>query len=121
MENTNLNKEKFFALYWGQKVLNPYSLLTFKNTSVLQNVSAMQLVNIRENDYLQLKSLESISDEDAQKLGCENKKDFDYFFKINGYRGFFPDEADKLRELGYLIGYNSLTPDQIISYGWAKI
>lgn len=111
MENTRLNQAKFNALYWEQKVgCSRYS----KNFTINKS-------NIGSVEYLQLKSLQSISDEDAQKIGYENKKEFDDCFKINGFKGFFTDEADKLRELGYLIGYNGLTPDQIISYGWAKI
>lgn len=116
MENTILNFKKFASLYYGQKVFK------CKERNGLLLVNEQSLLEATQTDYLQLKSLQSISDEDVQNLPTEynNAEDFKNMLEeTNGYLN--QEESDKLRELGYLIGYNSLTPDQIIEYGWAKI
>jgi hypothetical protein len=33
----------FFAQYFGQRILNPYSLLTYTNTGVIKEINAVQL------------------------------------------------------------------------------
>lgn len=128
MENTILNKEKFFALYWGQKVLN---------TGVTGGIVILNSSwNLKHPDFfLQLKSLQSITDEDAleiSKIFHVNKGKHRVKNGKNIIKSFMNDDVfigsfgrvgrchDFLRSKGYLIGYNGLTPDQIISYGWAK-
>ncbi|MGU3377680.1 hypothetical protein [Chryseobacterium sp. M5A1_1a] len=56
MENTLENKSKFFARYWGQEVLNGNGLI----------YSATMKTKLSDNgDFLELKPLSSITDEDA--------------------------------------------------------
>lgn len=60
MENTILNKEKFFALYWGQEVGQ-------KEGNVMGIDYKIDWSNMRtivDKEYLKLKSLSEISDED---------------------------------------------------------
>lgn len=66
MENTEQNKVKFFAQYWGQKVfVNP--ILTPKpvsNTYIFEYPEPEDI----EQEYLELKPLSSITDEDAYQV-----------------------------------------------------
>lgn len=58
-ENTLENKAKFFAQYWGQKVLS--------SSYHYPNIYEVNRGNIRteEQDFLELKPISKISDEDA--------------------------------------------------------
>lgn len=62
MENTLENKAKFFAHYFGQKVLN----IGLKHLSVL-NYDYLNPDDVNEN-HLELKPLQSITDEDVLKI-----------------------------------------------------
>lgn len=66
MENTEQNKVKFFAQYWGQKVfVNP--ILTpepVSNTYIFEYLEPEDI----EQEYLELKPLSSITDEDAYQV-----------------------------------------------------
>lgn len=124
MENTILNKEKFVTQHWGQKVgCSRYS----KNFTINKS-------NIGSVEYLQLKSLQSISDGDCVELFdllIPNHVNDDKDVKIRNVKRWIESEEHFLKEAeiilsflrskGYLISYNGLTPDQIIEYGWAKI
>jgi hypothetical protein len=66
-------KCRFFAQYFGQRILNPYSLLTYTNTGVIKEINAVS--NIRDNDFIELKSLSKITDEDAYKIPYRNSSD----------------------------------------------
>ena len=61
MENTLENKSKFFAIYWGQEV-------AIQNdgggTGFVYDINEYTITDIRY-DFLELKSLSQISDEDA--------------------------------------------------------
>ena len=58
-------KIKFFAQYFGQTLLNPYSLLTYTNTGILKEINPVQLSGIIENDFIELKSLSNYTKEDS--------------------------------------------------------
>lgn len=58
MKNTLENKAKFFAQYWGQEVYGWHD----------GNTTNFQSLNITEDEFLILKPLSSISDEDAIKV-----------------------------------------------------
>src|SRR5690606_7111537 len=62
MENTIENKAKFFALYWGQEIMKE-SDNDLNETVYFANPHANQ--SKISNYYLELKTLSSISDEDA--------------------------------------------------------
>ena len=57
-ENTLENKAKFFAQYWGQHVL-------YFTSDFLRKIDNLTLDSIENDDYLELKPLSQISDEDA--------------------------------------------------------
>lgn len=117
----NKEKARFFAQYWGQKVLR------------LTPVDLVE-VNIPTHGYLELKNLANITDEDAiwicnmlnnnswkktdnQKIKhgkyLSGKKDF---IQLYGKSWL----VDELRRRGYLVPFNGKTPETIIKKGWAK-
>lgn len=60
MENTLENKAKFFALYWGQKVVKYNDI--FEDAT---HVDFVDFIDMKDKSFLILKPLSSISDEDA--------------------------------------------------------
>ena len=123
MENTILNKSKFFAQYWWQEVF----ILNDKKYNITK--SRFNLDTLKRNCYLELTPLSMISDEDAVKLPhkeYDNNKVFyksanDFLENIKVFGFFTSDEADKLRELGYAIDFNGLSVEQLVEYGWVKL
>ena len=57
-ENTLENKAKFFAQYWGQYVL-------YFTSDFLRKIDNLTLDSVENDDYLELKPLSQISDEDV--------------------------------------------------------
>ena len=57
-QNTLENKSKFFAQYWGQHVL-------YFSSDFLRKIDNLTLDSIENDDFLELKPLSQISDEDA--------------------------------------------------------
>lgn len=119
MENTISNKERFFALYWGQFIGRQI------NISFNYSISSSNLRNI-EDDYLELKSLSSISEEDAVAIGFLGARNFHSCVESYGFEKVFNTMIshygiDYLRSKSYLVGFNGLTPEQILSYGWARL
>ena len=57
-QNTLENKAKFFAQYWEQHVL-------YFSSDFLRKIDNLTLDSIENDDYLELKPLSQISDEDA--------------------------------------------------------
>jgi recombinational DNA repair protein RecT len=125
----NAVKCRFFAQYFGQRILNPYSLLTYTNTGVIKEINAVQLSNIRDNDFIELKSLSKITDEDAYKIPYRNSSD-----EIIGYYtanslidninciGFYTnEEIDSLRALSYAVPFMGYSVDDLVSFGWVQL
>ena len=143
-ENNPKNKILFFSQYMGQKVfVNPMLSQTPVNNIYLFDVD-IDLQEDIDSEYLELKSLSKISDDDAILiLEIINGKSISTYTpedlivakeEVKELFSLFIEELDdrikissviyamdKLRELGYLINWNGLTPEQIIKYGWAKI
>jgi len=68
MENTIENKGKFFALYWGQRVLMyPKDNLAGRSGGI-DVVNWLISTEVSLNGFLELKPLSQISDEDAIEL-----------------------------------------------------
>lgn len=112
MENTLENKAKFFAFYWGQKV--------FKS-SINQDVPHKNTFgkSIRHNDFLELKPISSISDEDAHFLGYSDAKSATTtYFKTLGKN---TNDADYLRSRGYALPWMWLSVEELVRRGWVKL
>lgn len=104
MENTLENKVKFFAQYWGQKVMT--------NGRSLFEVSYLD--EPRDNEYLELKNIDHITDEEVDMLGFD---DVNHFF----IAGDVNNMKDELRLLGFAVEWAGWSVEELISFGWIKL
>ena len=122
MENTLENKAKFFALYWGQKII----------ASEKFNSDSRYLIDgckIIDYEYLELKPLSSISGEEAKQVarleGFIERLFASGIMVIDTYAGIedrMPASiVDYLRSRGYALPYMGITVEQQIEYGWVKL
>lgn len=111
---TQIEKEALFAQYWGQKVATEKH---FEEVQLIEVNSPLALGTV-ENYYLQLKSIESITDEDAKLLGWETAKGLLEWFALHPMTR---EEADMLRKLSYLLPFRQYSTEQLIEQGIAKI
>ncbi|MDV3508979.1 hypothetical protein CMU89_16995 [Elizabethkingia anophelis] len=124
MENILKNKAAFFAQYWGQRVLN------YRGSTGLMQISALSLKKSAVKiNWLELKSLEDITEEDLNycsqicfkntRMTFASVKDY---LEQNYLFGFFMDEeVDYLREKGYAVQWRGLSVEKQIEYGWIKL
>lgn len=126
MKNTLEDKAKFFAQYWGQKVLK------INNLGMLIPLK-VKLDQI-QNGYLELKSLSQISNEDAIELGKvlskyiaspNSKTGNEYYIALcrNHIKVSMKlcDFVDKARELGYAAPYNGVSVETLIEWRWIRL
>ena len=142
-QNTLENKAKFFAQYWGQKV--------FK-TSIKQKIPHKNNFgkSIEFNDFIELKPLPQITDEDAielMRLKIESKgvvdiktieienKTLDGYTFIVKYKNWDDERVgfvfnghtnplsfyDYIRSKGYALPWMDLSVEDLIEYGWVKL
>ncbi len=112
MENITPNKAKFFAQYFGQKILCEAPNIKYR---VIRKWDWSY-----ENYYLELTPLSNISDEDAEKVGCIDAIDFLGIYE-SCYDTLMLTETDYLRSKGYALPYNGLSVEQLIKFGWIKL
>jgi len=134
MENTIKNKSKFFAQYWGQKVL------VFNDQGQYVKGGRYEVDGSVDNhSFLELKPLSSISDEDAIKVfdkvfpNSLPTNDYDkietikevYENEFRVYRFLGLDDStsfiDACRALEYALPFNGLSIKKQIEYNWVKI
>ena len=142
-ENTLENKAKFFAQYFGQHVL--YFTYDF-----LRKIDNLTLDSIENDDYLELKPLSHISNEDAielMRLKIESKgivdietieienKTLDGYTFIVKYKNWDDERVgfvfnghtnplsfyDYLRSKGYALSWMDLSVEDLVNYGWVKL
>lgn len=148
MKNILDNKRRFFALYWGQQIMR----LNFdhpENTDVYE-IDRHNMHSIEEEEYLELKPLSSITDEDAIELskfqlwneGKEyemidsNKKRDEYLIKhakfdikdseieqkhTNLDQSLYAKSYDFLRSKGYALPYLGISVETLVEWGWVKL
>lgn len=124
MENKLENKERFFAMYWGQKVMK-------KNIDGLENFITEPdgfIRSISNEVFLVLKPLSAISDEDASSLrGFINKGDFLFYLRKCKNQYDFIDSnlslenLDYLRSRGYALPWMGLSVEELVNRGWVKL
>ena len=142
IENTLENKAKFFAVYWGQNIGGARSLVSE------MYYNDLEVNNGNEIEYINLRQLSSITDEDAIAVARLNKRiNWNIGHNPKVWKNSFGDtvvsngegfgsiytrtivtdmdylsleQCDFLRSRGYLLPWMGLTPDEIIGYGWAK-
>lgn len=123
-------KEKFFALYIGQKVLCD---------NIIKNMLLNKSWNWRHDDFwLELKSLSEITYDDLKEVGYriinrERNKKYDAFSLEDGKAwirgGMKPimglsecaDVVDYLRTRGYAIPFMGITVEKMIEANWIKL
>ena len=144
MKNTLENKEKFFALYWGQDILkiplivgSPQRFLT---SVVISHSEWIDRVNV---GHLELKPLSQITDEDAIEVADILKVKSDEQIKIilgekhnridavkriiNSENGTgvstkrFIEAIDFLRSKGYALPWMGISVEEQIEFGWVKL
>lgn len=137
MENTVNNKMAFFAQYWGQKVLH------IRNSPIPFHLSSMKPSDILESDYLSLKALSSISDEDAIEVAKILTPEIETFGRVHEFKedileiflgqigfddlsgefligGLF-SAYDHLRSKSYLLPFMGLSVETLVEYGWVRL
>ena len=139
MENTLKNKEKFFAQYWGPKICFTETCNGYYKTFV----EYCLIEGISKEDYLELKPISQISDEDAIEVfdilfsKIANHKEKPKYFKIEygslwskcvGKETFgqlFPasyiEMIDYLRSKGYALPFMGISVETLIYWGWLKL
>lgn len=146
MENNLENKARFFAQYWGQKIV--YDEFMRRVDILCVDVALGNSQNSIFQDYsLTLKPLSSITDEDA--IGVA-KFEFDFFncldidvkavrdlskvsvvllrdntflakIQVNNPYKLNVNEIDYLRSKGYATPYMGLSVETMVEYGWIKL
>lgn len=132
MENTIQNKEKFFGVYMGVECrMSP----EYVNVEIYIESGLCST-----HDYLLLKPLSSITDEDAKEIfvihyeeyveGCNDIGDVrDYINEyISGRSWDYPtifltliNTIDYIRSKGYALPWMGLSVETLIDYGWVKL
>lgn len=109
------DKARFFAQYWGQKVL--YSAL-YGGIVAVQSYY-LHKDNIHGRDYILLKPLSLISDEDAEAIGFSSGESARTTFLKS--LGALRIEADYLRSKGYALPYLNYSVEDLIQMNWIKL
>lgn len=128
MENALENKAKLFAIYYGQRVLcvknGDPALMPLSHWNTIQTYAHF-------NDaWLQLKSLASITDEDAAGMPTFNWPSAERLLQYYSYKDLRldlflkdlkPIDYDYLRSKGYALPWMGLSVEKQIEYNWIKI
>ena len=132
-QNTLENKAKFFAQYFGQHVL-------YFSSDFLRKIDNLTLNSIEDDDFLELKPLSQISDEDAIEVskifglghlqGAIKELILSIFrtsindsgttSSTNGIKNWI-QVFDYLRSKGYALPYMDLSVEDLVEYGWVKL
>lgn len=135
MENTVENKAKFFAQYWGQRVLSVKQSDGGRDKWVVDGDVLNEIKGFK-NDYLELKTLSQITDEDSIEVGKIITKgitlpiNFNLTlhgrlyvgdFKKQSYKDSVLEVVDFLRSKSYSLPYMDLSVENMIEYGWIKL
>lgn len=132
MTPTIEEKQEFFAQYFGQDVL-----VLYPNSCTNKCYIELSYNRNIEDDYLELKDLKNITDEDATQVAkyrYENPKMMLYaeigkiiiFNYINqsknkGEHELELFEIDFLRSKGYALPFRQYSVEQMIEFGWIKL
>ena len=133
LENTLENKARFFAQYFGQHVL-------YFSSDFLRKIDNLTLDSVENDDYLELKPLSQISDEDAIEVskifglghlsGAIKELILSIFrtsindsgttSSTNGIKNWL-HVFDYLRSKGYALPWMDLSVEDLVEYGWVKL
>ena len=120
-QNTLENKARFFAQYWGQYVL-------YFTSDFLRKIDNLTLDSVEDDDFLELKPLSHISDEDAIEIskeypafGSDIRNSVKELFQEFDVLELSIKTVDYLRSKGYALPYMHLSVENLIEYGWIKL
>lgn len=128
------DKARFFAAYWGQTVVQSPKLI--KGALISVNTWVLWKDERVEESYLELTSLDQITDEHAIEVhrlcGHDSAIRPEYIQAFcNGYFNAAIDNpfgqdmsravADSLRSKGYLVPFDKYSCEQLLEMGWTKI
>jgi len=138
MENTLENKAKYFAQYWGQKVLS--NVDTGRIFTPFIDVFALRTDCIAKTDLLNLKPLSSITYEDAIEVAKHQLYEPEKMYPLSigfdvedefmvclqtlrhdHYEVVNINAIDYLRSKGYALPWMGLSVGKLIEYGWLKL
>ena len=113
-EAFNKDRGSFIALYWGQEVL--------VNSSTGETLHVDQSKVLEHKSWsLLLKSLENISNEDANHCGFGSIKTAQLRLLSGDFiPNLYLDSSDYLRSKGYLLPFRQYSTEEILSMGWAR-
>lgn len=120
MENRLENKAKFFGQYYGQKVLRNRLL----NDQIPPAPVGMFQLTESEYQYLELKSISEIVDDDFLEVMCKIfpfqprssfKKGRIYMDHLN------VNQCDYLRSKGYALPFMEVSVEKLVEYGWVRL
>ena len=131
-------KQKIFTLYWGQEiVIMPHFTKPQEPMCVFQYWydEIFESVTVGDESCLHLKSLQSITDEDAIECGfmqCDDESSANYGMSASGcfvdalsspnFYGILDLHAiDYLRSRGYALPYMDWSVDELIESGVFKL
>lgn len=127
---------RFFALYWSQKVfVNP-----ILSTEPVANIYGFDIPDPDdfEHEFLELKPLSSISDEELNRIefgGALDQITVEFFPDNYNNHWVVKDvdglevgagylcckDFDYLRSRGYALPYMGVSPDTLVEWGWVKL
>lgn len=118
MENTLENKARFFAQYFGQKVLK---IIDNETPFLVSGDGSRKRLLLA---YLELTPLSQISDEDRHEVSGDlamsiNEYGCEYSFEGLVEWGIY--DADYLRSKGYALPYMGLSVEDLVNRGWVKL
>ena len=119
-------KCRFFAQYWGQKLVAHTEDLKVDGIKELR-YEPRTVINFKEieTSCLVLKSLSKITDKDAISMyrGLErNYESANQFLEDYKSIGFLEQsEVDFLRSKGYAVPYMEYSVDELVKIGWVKL
>lgn len=131
MENNFENKARFFAQYYGQNVKK--SFLPEQTSLQVIDRDVFWIGHLIINGYLELKSLEYITDEDAKAISEIEKDSSTEDPVVRGkalirdfeYTSLDPlkviQVVDYLRSKGYALPWMGLSIEKLVEYGWVKL
>ena len=112
-------KCRFFAQYWGQQVQR------YENNNYKKVVNGFIETNLQDKDYLLLKPISKITDEDAISMyrGLErNYESANQFLEDYKSIGFLEQsEVDFLRSKGYAVPFMGYSVDELVKMGWVQL
>lgn len=115
-------KARVFALYWGQPIINAEGLTKLKRMD--------ELNPLRSGDYLEVKSLSSITDEDAIEVSniCKSKYTGEMDERVENIKKWARmyargslEISDYLRSKGYALPYMDWSVDELVAEGVFKM